>query len=575
MKSEKISLATQIKRVIGNRIFFCSFLLILITLALTAYDLSVSIDQLRARINEQLKPLEDFVINQTMANNIQTIDLKISSFNEAHTAFQVQWIPTGYPIPHPIVWHAPFLWTYDYPIGEIEGYQFGYFKIIGSFLSDKELVNDLLIRLALLIIFILSILGFLFPLATKIPQKLFINPINRFLDLISTKKLEKIKTPEFLPIELEALESKILNLLNQVKEEERNQAGIKLGQIAAQVAHDIRSPLSALQVLTEQQLVELEESKRILLRDAVYQIRDIINNLDQSPLPKNVENQIAILLEHVLSERRAAFTEKSIVINQHFGVEAYSLFVKASASEIKRVVTNLINNAAEAITAEKGKIDVTLNKDKNQENIIITISDNGCGISPKIFESIFTRGFTTKKSGSGLGLFYAKETITKLGGTINIDSIVGKGTTINITLPLQAPPAWFATRLKIPENSLIICVDDSISIWNAWQERLKAVDGNLELRYCKDKAELLRELGKKESRPCTYLIDYEFLGQTYTGLNLIEKSLAYKKPNDQVFLVTSRYDKEIQEFCTANNTLIISKFFALKIPVEVIKQGKE
>jgi signal transduction histidine kinase len=340
-------------------------------------------------------------------------------------------------------------------------------------------------------------------------------------------------------------------------------------KIAAQVAHDIRSPLSALQVLTEQKLIELEESKRIMLRDAVYQIKDIINNLDQNPLPKNTETQIAILLEHVLSERRTAFSEKLIAINQNFGVHAYSFFVKALPSEIKRVITNLINNAIDSISSDKkGVIDVTLEKDS--ENIIIAIKDNGCGIPFEIFGSLFNHGFTTKKSGSGLGLYYAKETVSKWGGSINLQSEVGKGTSISIKLPLQLPPVWFATQLEISNNSLIICVDDSISVWNAWQERLKSIKGNIELRYLKDKFGLLRELGKEEPRPCTYLVDYEFSGQPYTGLDLIKKILSHKKNSDQVLLVTSRSDEETREFCIENGILIISKFFALKIPVKII-----
>ncbi|MCX7124279.1 MAG: HAMP domain-containing sensor histidine kinase, partial [Gammaproteobacteria bacterium] len=154
-------------------------------------------------------------------------------------------------------------------------------------------------------------------------------------------------------------------------------------KIAAQVAHDIRSPLSALQILTEQQLTELEESKRILLRDAVYQIRDIVNNLDQNCLSKSAETQIAILLEHVLSERRAALTEKSICIKQNFVVDSYSLFTKVPPSDIKRVLTNLINNSAEAIQSKNGTIEITLDSDK--DNIIITVSDNGCGIPSGFF----------------------------------------------------------------------------------------------------------------------------------------------------------------------------------------------
>lgn len=338
-------------------------------------------------------------------------------------------------------------------------------------------------------------------------------------------------------------------------------------KIAAQVAHDIRSPLSALQILTEQQLIELEESKRILLRDAVYQIRDIVNNLDQNSFSKSTETQIAILLEHIISERRAALIEKSIQINQKFEVESYALFCKVLPSDIRRVFTNLINNSFEAVQPGIGVINISLSC--NDSEIIIIISDNGCGIPDNIQKSLFSRGFTTKKGGSGLGLFHARETILQSKGTIDIKSKINDGTHIIIKLPIQSPPSWFLTKLVIPDNSIIVCVDDSISIWNAWQEKLKKIPANLELRYCNNRNKLLRELGKEDIKPKIYLVDYEFSGQSYTGLDLIKKIEQYKKNSDLIFLVTSRSDEAIHEYRTKNPIKIVSKFFALKIIVEI------
>lgn len=337
--------------------------------------------------------------------------------------------------------------------------------------------------------------------------------------------------------------------------------------IATQVAHDIRSPLSALQILTEQKMLGLEESKRILLRDAVYQIRDITNNLDQTSHSKNTETQIAVLLDHVLSERRAALIEKSININQSFDIEAYNFFIKASPSDMKRVLTNLINNSADAIT-NNGQINIALAG--NYDEIIISVSDNGSGIPNNILMHLFKRGFSTKKNGSGLGLFHARETIMKFGGKIEVESAPEKGTKISIRIPSQLPPSWFATQLTIPDNSTVVCVDDSISTWNAWQERLSPIKNSLALKYCSNKPELLLELGKEDFRPKSYLVDYEFSGQSYTGLDLIKKILDYKKNSDQVLLVTSRSDDTILEFCNKNSIKLISKFFALKIPVKII-----
>src|SRR5579872_394849 len=213
MNIKKVSLTTQIKKVIGNRVLFCSVAFMLIIFGLTAYDLSISITQLRSRINEQIKPIEDFAIDQAMINNIDTVKLKIESFNESNPTFQIEWIRQGEPIYKDVSWYFPFSWVYDYHIGNIAGYQFGYFKVTGGFLSDKTLIYDLLFRLILLVIFTTSILSILYPLAKKIPEQLFINPINRFIDLVSNNSVQSELSAKSLPVELEVLETKILALL--------------------------------------------------------------------------------------------------------------------------------------------------------------------------------------------------------------------------------------------------------------------------------------------------------------------------------------------------------------------------
>jgi signal transduction histidine kinase len=344
----------------------------------------------------------------------------------------------------------------------------------------------------------------------------------------------------------------------------------EIANISAQVAHDIRSPLAALQILTEQQLLELPESKRILLRDAVHQIRDITNNLDKNAI-KNEKTitQVAVLLENVLSERRAAFVNKPITFIEHIPLEAYSYFASIIPSEIKRVITNIINNAVEAMNDREGIVNIDIKASGN--NIVIEIADNGAGIPKATLDALFARGFTTKKTGSGLGLFHAKETLKKLGGDIHMNSEVGKGTTVSLLIQLCEVPEWFIDTLSIPDHSILVCVDDSVSIWNAWQERFKAMTHEIDLRYCEDKEALLMQLREQSDKPYTYLIDYEFSGKLYTGLDLIKLVLKFKKPNDQVYLVTSRSgEANVHQFCSEHQVKLIPKFFALKIPLVVI-----
>lgn len=348
----------------------------------------------------------------------------------------------------------------------------------------------------------------------------------------------------------------------------------RLGVLAAQVAHDIRSPLAALDVIAKH-LPEVNESKRILIRDALNHIRDITNNLEKTGHEHNNSGkhsvtQIAVLLDYVLSERRIAFSNQSLTIEYNFDPTCYGLFVDIIPSEMKRVISNILNNACEAVPSDKGIVNVNVMHENN--HVIIEISDNGPGIPQNVISSLFTNGFTTKSTGSGLGLFHAKETLIKWDGGITLLPGHEKGTIARITLPLHNPPLWFINEISLPHGSTVICVDDSISIYQAWQEKFKAINNtSIGLRYCSSKEDLISEMAQQNSKPCTYLVDYEFSGQPYTGLDLIEYILEKNIPDNQIFLVTSRSaEKELQQFCEKHHIFMIPKFFAFHIPIKVI-----
>lgn len=397
-------------------------------------------------------------------------------------------------------------------------------------------------------------------------------PVGHFL-----KRIEKFNQGEFIKektdMVIKPYEFRMLGeFINNSFETLSTQLDREI-KIAAQVAHDIRSPLSALQVVVEQRLSEIDEFKRILLRDAIYDIRDITNNLEKNAFPREKSiTQIAILIEHVISERRTAIQNKFIKINQSFNLEAYSLFVNVISSEIKRIITNVINNSCEAIKSDDGVIDIFL--EQKNENIMISIADNGTGVSNEISTAIFERGFTTKANGSGLGLFHAKESLAQFGGVIDVSTGQAEGTVVTIAIPSEPPPHWYISSLSILEGSCLVCVDDSISIWHAWQERFKDISKKIDLRYCNSKTSLLNEMSKEKKTPCTYLVDYEFSGEKYSGLDLIQTILRSSNHQDRVFLVTSRSsEKELQDFCYSNNIFMIPKIFALKIPMGIINSN--
>ena len=407
----------------------------------------------------------------------------------------------------------------------------------------------------------------------------FYRKINTILTHTITRPLTKItrlinennyKNSEFDIEEIDILFKKLklsFETSRQTKEQEKK---IELGLLAEQVAHDIRSPLSALQILMTINTRAISEAEDILFRNAVNQIRDIINTLSYKNLrSQNSIIQLAILLEYIISESCIAFSESEVIITQNFPTQAYCLFVKTIPSEFRRVITNIINNAAEAIGTKKGVVQITLIQKNN--SAVIKISDTGPGVPLELITSLFERGFTTKENGSGLGLYHAKETLVKFGGEINIHSEAGAGTCIDISLPLQPAPAWFVSKLIIPIGSKVICIDDSISIYNVWQEKFNQFREKILLVYFKDKIQLLHELQHESKLHRTYLVDYEFTSKNYTGLDLIEIILENKAKGDNIYLVTSRTDEShIQDFCLENKIYMIPKFFAIKIVAEVI-----
>lgn len=569
------SLATQIKKVIGNRVVMCSLILIFILLMLTVYDLFGSIGLLQSRINQQIKPLESFVISQVMIDNMPAIEIKLNSINQQHLGYAIDWEPHGTEQYHDVTWQPPFNWVYDYQLGEIAGYQFGYFKLTGSFWTDKELVNEFIIRFLSLFIFIITVLGVLYPLAKKIPQKIFINPINHFISLMSESETKQATEQQSLPIELQELETKIITLLENAKEHERNKSLIRIGEITRQVAHDIRSPLAALEMAADD-TAELPEEQRLMIRGAVARIRDIANNL----LNKNkIEQQDTVTIQPILlsnaietlvSEKRLQL-RNCAEINIDFlpSGESYGLFSKINSSEFKRVISNLINNAAEAIS-NNGQILIKL--EMLDGSALILIQDNGCGMSQEFLHKLGQRDLASEKqAGFGLGVAHAIETIRSWDGQIKFDSKINFGTTVYISLPLCSIPIWFLDKLLIHENSRLIVLDDDPSIHQVWNFRFDRIELSKHFISRHD-FQSSNEL-EKYLQHCPLidddlmLCDYEIIGERENGLDIMQR---LNLQNNSI-LVTSRYEQpEIQECCEQLGVKLLPKSLAALVPIIVI-----
>ena len=359
-------------------------------------------------------------------------------------------------------------------------------------------------------------------------------------------------------------------------------------EIAAQVSHDIRSPLASLDMVISN-LKTVGENDRLIIRNSVNRIRDIANDLlrkEKEALQKTGSGISAIVIQDQTREDTLLYplidvmvTEKRIQYRNtlngtiHFDQSdaSYGLFSAVNSIELKRILSNLIDNAHEAMTGKNGEIDVSISSADQVWNII-KVKDNGKGFPEKSLAEIGKRGATFGKTGgSGLGLFHAKTTIERWGGSLEIQSEPGKGSTIEIRLPRVNTPSWFVPQIEIKNSSKIIILDDDQSIHHIWKSRFEEFENdhhNLTMEHFRGIDELRTYYGQNfhALENAIYLIDYEITGQSETGLSLIEQLGI----NDQSILVTSRYEEEeIRSRCEKLKIKFLPKPLSGFVPIAV------
>lgn len=373
-----------------------------------------------------------------------------------------------------------------------------------------------------------------------------------------------------------------------------------IATLASQVAHDIRSPLSALSMIIGQ-LSQIPEDKRILVRSAVNRINDIANSLlekskearsatETSKEKSNIEKKkfsntaddlkksehfISPLLESIVSEKRIQFRDKQLIEIECDVSQGYGVFAKFHAVEIKRVFSNLINNSVESFSENKGKVIVSIKK--SIDRVSITIQDNGKGISKQVLERLGEMGVTHGKegtqSGSGLGVYHAKKTIEACGGTFEIQTKEGQGTSMIMTFDIVPTPNWFVEKLYLASNSVVVSLDDDISIHQIWKGRLessKSSENKIMLLTFTSGTEFKNWYGQqKQVQNILYLVDYELLNQNQTGLDIIDE-LGIGKYS---IIISSRYEEiKIREQCEKLGVKLIPKAMAGFVPMEIETQ---
>ncbi len=215
---------------------------------------------------------------------------------------------------------------------------------------------------------------------------------------------------------------------------------VAMGKLAAGIAHEIRNPLNAIGIQVQRLNRNLKKdgtnlSRYELSRSVIEEIQRIDQTLEDflsyaRPTPLEMSTiDIQRIVTEVISILEGIAIEKGL----HFergGNESIS--IHADPNYMKQALMNIVKNAIEAST-QGGKIQ--LNVDDKENEILISVSDEGTGIDKESLDRVFDLYYTTKDMGTGVGLSITQKIVADHGGSITIDSVPDKGSTFTITLP--------------------------------------------------------------------------------------------------------------------------------------------
>ncbi len=226
----------------------------------------------------------------------------------------------------------------------------------------------------------------------------------------------------------------VINLHMNLKEFEKDK-NMKINLF--KITHEIKNPLAVIKGYLSMFDVNNKEKSTKYIKIIKSEVNRSLNLLsDFMEFTKIKINTSNVIFNDLMDDIKEVlipfFNAKNVKYN--FNIEA-NIEINIDYNRIKQVLINVIKNAVEACPNNMGLVSTTIFKDKDY--LYIFVKDNGSGMDKDTLDNILVPFFTTKENGTGLGVSLSKEIILSHKGEISYDSILGKGTTCKITLPLN------------------------------------------------------------------------------------------------------------------------------------------
>jgi signal transduction histidine kinase len=217
-----------------------------------------------------------------------------------------------------------------------------------------------------------------------------------------------------------------------------------IGRISATIAHEIRNPLTSVKlniqkILLNEQRDEDEKEHLNITQEGIAQIEKFIKELLNFTRVSDLRLErfsVEQIVEEAIKTMQHSFEEKNIRLDRNYAPDLPPVLV--DGDKMRQVFLNVLRNAAEAV-AEGGRISVDLFSAPADggRRIRVCISDDGSGIPEKDWENIFEPFYTTKTTGSGLGLANARKILEQHKGSVRVVKKEGKGSSFEVQIPCE------------------------------------------------------------------------------------------------------------------------------------------
>jgi PAS domain S-box-containing protein len=306
-------------------------------------------------------------------------------------------------------------------------------------------------------------------------------------------------------IEIDAGDERLsIITVHVVSEEEVSESGKRvavLGRVAATMAHEFNNVMMGIgtfvEVLKRRKGQESVDRAVHGIEGSIKRARTITDEIlryTRASKPVKAAIDVAAWLADFTAEAQA-ITGGATAIRAEPG-----LAIRGDVSQLNQVLVNLLINSRDA-AAHKSPIGIEASRESSGSFVEIVVADRGSGIPPEVLEHIFDPLFTTKPSGTGLGLAVVHQVVTAHGGSIRVQSEVGVGTEFHLLLPAAVPPPEPPPRIG---GSLLLVEDDA-----GVAAGLSAILGSegLNVRVATKGSDAIREI--EQARPDVMVLDLE------------------------------------------------------------------